>query len=165
MMHRVITQIFRLYRTISAALLPPSCRFTPSCSEYAEESIARHGLLRALPMILGRLLDSHRLREQLKTTGAGGEVVPLAFPRPGDNWYREHHGRPRITLFVVLARPRQPGAPLADLFHRDRRDLLGAFTAVLDLAVGPPGDPVDHFTTIGPRRDLEERFAFFLSGL
>jgi putative membrane protein insertion efficiency factor len=36
----------RAYRYFLSPLLPPSCRFYPSCSEYAEEAIARHGSLR-----------------------------------------------------------------------------------------------------------------------
>jgi putative membrane protein insertion efficiency factor len=36
----------RAYRYFLSPLLPPSCRFYPSCSEYAEEALARHGALR-----------------------------------------------------------------------------------------------------------------------
>jgi uncharacterized protein len=36
----------RAYRWFISPLLPPSCRFHPSCSEYAEEALARHGALR-----------------------------------------------------------------------------------------------------------------------
>lgn len=36
----------RVYRYLLSPLLPPSCRFYPSCSEYAEEALARHGALR-----------------------------------------------------------------------------------------------------------------------
>jgi len=36
----------RAYRYCLSPLLPPSCRFYPSCSEYAEEALARHGALR-----------------------------------------------------------------------------------------------------------------------
>jgi uncharacterized protein len=36
----------RAYRYLLSPLLPPSCRFHPSCSEYAEEALARHGALR-----------------------------------------------------------------------------------------------------------------------
>lgn len=34
------------YRYFLSPLLPPSCRFYPSCSDYAEEALARHGALR-----------------------------------------------------------------------------------------------------------------------
>lgn len=36
----------RAYRYAVSPLLPPSCRFHPSCSSYAEEALARHGTLR-----------------------------------------------------------------------------------------------------------------------
>ncbi|MFR3489394.1 MAG: membrane protein insertion efficiency factor YidD [Alistipes ihumii] len=31
------------------AFTPPSCRFTPTCSQYFAEALCRHGLLKALP--------------------------------------------------------------------------------------------------------------------
>ena len=37
----------------------PCCRFHPTCSEYAEESIRTHGLRRGGPMALRRLLRCH----------------------------------------------------------------------------------------------------------
>ena len=36
----------RAYRYFLSPLLPLSCRFYPSCSEYAEEALVRHGALR-----------------------------------------------------------------------------------------------------------------------
>ena len=36
----------KAYRLLVSPLLPPSCRFHPSCSEYAEQALARHGALR-----------------------------------------------------------------------------------------------------------------------
>ena len=36
----------RAYRRGLSPLLPPSCRFHPSCSQYAEEALERHGALR-----------------------------------------------------------------------------------------------------------------------
>ena len=36
----------RAYRWFISPLLPPACRFHPSCSQYAEEALARHGALR-----------------------------------------------------------------------------------------------------------------------
>ena len=46
----MISPLLRLavrgYRFFVSPLLPPSCRFYPSCSEYAEEALSRHGALR-----------------------------------------------------------------------------------------------------------------------
>lgn len=51
--------ILRLYkRWISPALLP-SCRYVPTCSEYAEEAIDRYGIFRGGLMAAWRLLRCH----------------------------------------------------------------------------------------------------------
>ena len=36
----------RAYRWLVRPVLPPACRFSPSCSEYAEQAIERHGAMR-----------------------------------------------------------------------------------------------------------------------
>jgi len=46
MIARVLRLLVRGYRYFVSPLLPPSCRFHPSCSEYAEEALRRHGALR-----------------------------------------------------------------------------------------------------------------------
>ena len=38
--------VVRGYRWLLSPLLPPACRFYPSCSEYAEQALARHGAWR-----------------------------------------------------------------------------------------------------------------------
>jgi len=45
----------RLYQFLISPLLLPSCRFLPSCSDYAIEAIERHGALRGLGFALRRL--------------------------------------------------------------------------------------------------------------
>ena len=55
-----------------------------------------------------------------------------------------------------------PGKLIVDV---EKRDLLGAFTAELDFGVPETEDSVGTTGAIGPRRDLEERWRFFLSGL
>jgi len=46
----------RAYRLVLRPLLPASCRYTPSCSEYALESLVRYGAMRGGRLIIGRLL-------------------------------------------------------------------------------------------------------------
>jgi uncharacterized protein len=47
--------LVRLYQLLISPLLLPSCRFLPSCSDYAIEAIERHGALPGLGLALWRL--------------------------------------------------------------------------------------------------------------
>ncbi|PTL77136.1 membrane protein insertion efficiency factor YidD [Vitiosangium sp. GDMCC 1.1324] len=46
----------RLYKRWLSPLLPPACRFYPTCSVYALEALQKHGALRGVPLIVWRLL-------------------------------------------------------------------------------------------------------------
>ena len=48
-----------VYKRRISPLLPPACRFHPTCSVYAREAIARHGLARGAALSLRRLLRCH----------------------------------------------------------------------------------------------------------
>jgi hypothetical protein len=111
--------------------------------------------------IRDRLAASPAFSDRLRKVGAGGEIVAVAFPRPGPNWYREHHRQPQVSVFVILAKLRA-GAEISDLFDLSKRDLTGAFIAEADFQ---RENFVGEITTIGLRRDLEERWRFFLSGV
>lgn len=49
----------RLYQLLVSPLLPPACRFYPSCSRYAAEAIASHGILRGGALAARRLARCH----------------------------------------------------------------------------------------------------------
>ncbi len=51
----------RLYQGTLARILPPLCRFSPSCSRYAAEAIRRHGPWRGSWLSLRRLAKCHPL--------------------------------------------------------------------------------------------------------
>ncbi|MGE0354925.1 MAG: membrane protein insertion efficiency factor YidD [Gemmatimonadales bacterium] len=51
--------MIRLYQLTISPVLPPSCRFTPSCSQYTREAILKYGVLRGGWMGLRRLLRCH----------------------------------------------------------------------------------------------------------
>jgi len=44
------------YKRWISPLLPPACRYVPSCSEYAAEAVARHGVLRGVLLAAWRLV-------------------------------------------------------------------------------------------------------------
>lgn len=46
----------RFYRRYLSPLLPPSCRFTPTCSQYAMEAIKKHGPIKGLALAIWRIL-------------------------------------------------------------------------------------------------------------
>ena len=58
-MKPVLVSLIKGYRLIISPLLPPACRFTPTCSEYAMESIQKHGAARGVYLSLRRLLRCH----------------------------------------------------------------------------------------------------------
>lgn len=49
----------QLYRTLISPLYLPTCRFQPTCSQYAIETIRRFGPVRGGWMAIGRLLRCH----------------------------------------------------------------------------------------------------------
>ena len=51
--------LLRGYQLGLSPLVGPACRFTPSCSEYAREALARHGLVRGSAYAARRLLRCH----------------------------------------------------------------------------------------------------------
>ena len=57
----LVIALIRGYQRWVSPLLPPTCRFYPSCSEYAIQAIGAYGLLRGLPKIVWRLLRCNPL--------------------------------------------------------------------------------------------------------
>ena len=58
-MRVILISLLRFYKAVISPWLPPSCRFVPTCSEYAREAIERHGALRGSMMSVRRLLRCH----------------------------------------------------------------------------------------------------------
>ena len=118
--------------------------------------------------IMDRLLRSEKVQGMLADYQIGGDVLAVAFPRPGPNWYKEHHGVPQIGAFIMLVRKTKL-LPDEQLFRRNMknaRKLEAAFIVEMDFAIPYPEDPVyENPFIVGPLRDLEERWEFFLSGL
>jgi putative membrane protein insertion efficiency factor len=53
--------LIKSYKYLISPILPPSCRFHPSCSEYAIEALGRYGFLRGLWLSLKRIARCHPL--------------------------------------------------------------------------------------------------------
>lgn len=58
---RLGLKVLRAYKVVLSPWLPPACRFTPTCSEYASQAIEEYGLLRGAARAAGRLLRCHPL--------------------------------------------------------------------------------------------------------
>lgn len=55
-MKRFLIALVRGYKKYISPLLPPSCRFTPTCSEYAVEALSKHGALKGSMLAVWRIL-------------------------------------------------------------------------------------------------------------
>ncbi len=56
---RAAAAVLALYKKFISPLMPPACRFTPTCSEYAREAVLRHGFSRGLALAARRLVRCH----------------------------------------------------------------------------------------------------------
>jgi len=55
----LLIAMIRVYQAAVSPILPASCRFYPSCSHYAVESIERLGALRGMIMAIRRISRCH----------------------------------------------------------------------------------------------------------
>lgn len=58
-MKKVALVVLRLYQLVLSPIFGGQCRFYPSCSSYALEAIARHGVLKGAFLGFKRLLKCH----------------------------------------------------------------------------------------------------------
>jgi len=56
---QAVLAALRFYKAALSPLLPPACRYTPTCSEYAMEAIDRHGVLKGGWLATRRVLSCH----------------------------------------------------------------------------------------------------------
>jgi uncharacterized protein len=54
-------QLLRAYKWAISPMLPPACRYVPTCSEYAMEAVERYGAVRGGWMAFTRILRCHPL--------------------------------------------------------------------------------------------------------
>lgn len=60
----------RFYQRYISPMLPPACRFTPTCSQYAVEALQKHGPVKGLYLAVRRILRCH------PWGGSGYDPVP-----------------------------------------------------------------------------------------
>jgi uncharacterized protein len=60
-MKKLAMALIRLYQNTVSRALPPTCRFIPSCSEYAYQAIGKYGLLRGGWLGVKRISRCHPL--------------------------------------------------------------------------------------------------------
>lgn len=65
----------KFYRFFISPIYGANCRFVPSCSEYADEALKKHGIYRAFLLIIRRLSRCH------PWGGSGLDQVPQAMRR------------------------------------------------------------------------------------
>jgi putative membrane protein insertion efficiency factor len=66
----VFLALIRFYQVAISPLKPPSCRFTPTCSQYAIEAIKKYGPFKGLYLAIRRILRCH------PWGGSGYDPVP-----------------------------------------------------------------------------------------
>jgi uncharacterized protein len=60
-MKSLAAALLKMYKSLISPLLPPACRYVPTCSEYAAEAVARHGLFHGAALAIWRLLRCNPL--------------------------------------------------------------------------------------------------------
>lgn len=58
-MRTIAVFLITVYQKLISPLLPPSCRYVPTCSQYAREAIEKHGIARGAYLAVRRILRCH----------------------------------------------------------------------------------------------------------
>lgn len=95
----------RFYQLCISPLFPSSCRFTPTCSQYAIEALHTHGPLKGLSLTLKRLSRCH------PWGGSGYDPVPPPYKIID---VHTHHRSPLTTSVLSLSPDQFAGLPKAD---------------------------------------------------
>lgn len=67
---KMMVGMISIYKRGISPYMPPSCRFTPTCSTYAIEALQKHGPLRGLWLTVKRICRCH------PWGGSGYDPVP-----------------------------------------------------------------------------------------
>lgn len=79
LLKKIITEILLLpvyfYRVAISPILPPSCRYTPTCSRYTIEALKKHGPIRGSWLSIKRIVSCN------PWGGSGYDPVPEPKPK------------------------------------------------------------------------------------
>jgi len=62
--------LVRFYQIFISPLKPPTCRYSPTCSQYTLEALKKHGLLKGGKLAVKRIMSCHPFG------GTGYDPVP-----------------------------------------------------------------------------------------
>jgi putative membrane protein insertion efficiency factor len=69
-MKYLLLKFVRFYQVAISPMLPPRCRYTPTCSQYAVEALQKHGAYKGSMLALRRICRCHPFG------GSGYDPVP-----------------------------------------------------------------------------------------
>ena len=52
---KIMVATIRLYQICVSPWMPPACRFTPTCSDYAIQAFKKHGFIKGIGLTIWRL--------------------------------------------------------------------------------------------------------------
>ena len=58
-LNKVVLLIITFYRKYISVILPPSCRFTPTCSQYSYQAFNKYSFFKALKLSIYRISKCH----------------------------------------------------------------------------------------------------------
>lgn len=90
-MKRFLLSAIRFYQRRISPLLPPMCRYYPTCSHYAVEAIESHGALKGSLLAIARLLRCNVLFP------GGYDPVPPVKAKKSESRKNKTHSHPEDT--------------------------------------------------------------------
>jgi len=85
-MRYILIKLIFIYQKLLSPLLPPACRFIPSCSEYAKEAVLVHGPGKGMILSFLRLLRCNPF------FASGLDPVPETFSLKSILGEKKEHG-------------------------------------------------------------------------